>query len=376
MERYLAGQPIALICQALGRSESWFYKWLVRYRSEAPDWFEPRSRAPHAQPDRTLEEIEQIVAFTRLCLYNRGVFCGAQAIRWELESQAVHPLPSLRTINRILSRHDLTHRRTGAYQPKGKLYPALEARRANQVHQADFVGPCYLRAPLRFYSLNSVNLASGRCGVQPLLGRASQQMIDGFWALWGRLGLPEVLQVDNEVVFYGSPAHPRNMGALIRLCLHQGVALWFIPPREPWRNGVVEKFNDHYRHKFLEQQSLADEAALRQQSLGFEQRHNQQYRYSKLQGRTPAQAFEQNAVPLRYPPVEAAPRHPLHKPEQGQYHVVRFIRSDGQLDVFGEKFLLPAQAHYEYVRGTIDVGQRQLKVYLHSQLIEEIAYDM
>jgi putative transposase len=360
----------------LGRSESWFYKWLARYESDAPNWFEPRSRAPHTQPERTTEEIEQIVAFVRLCLYNRGVFCGAQAILWELENQAVHPLPSLRTINRILGRNDLTHRRTGAYQPKGKAYPGLQALRPNQVHQADFVGPCYLQTPLRFYSLNSVDLASGRCGIQPLLNKGSQSMIDGFLAIWARLGLPEQLQVDNEVVFYGSPAHPRNMGALIRLCLHYDIELRFIPPREPWRNGVVEKFNHHYRQKFLGQGLLGDEAILRQQSKDFEQRHNQYYRYSKLQGRTPLQALRLHTGTLRYPPSQEAPKHPLPKPKKGQYHLVRFIRSDRKLDVFGEKFLLPEKAQYEYVRATVDVVQQRLKVHLGEELIEEIPYKL
>lgn len=374
MEHYLAGKSVATICRELQRSESWFYKWLARYHAETVDWFEPRSRAPRTQPDRTPEEIEQIVAFTRLCLYNRGVFCGAQAILWELESQSVHPLPSLRTINRILSRYDLTQRRTGAYEPKGKKYPALEALQPNQVHQADFVGPCYLRTPLRFYSLNAVDLASGRCGLQPTRERGSQAMIEAFWALWLRLGLPQHLQVDNEVSFYGSPAHPRHMGALIRLCLQQGVELWFVPPREPWRNGVIEKFNDHYRPKFLSRQILADEPALRSHSLEFEQLHNQQYRYSKLQGRTPNRVLQESATILRYPNGETLPQHPLPKPQQGQYHLVRFIRSDGLLDVFGEKFPLPAQAQYEYVRATVDVAHRQLNVFLHSLQIEQIPY--
>ncbi|MFN7139326.1 MAG: integrase core domain-containing protein, partial [Limisphaerales bacterium] len=340
------------------------------------NWFEPLSRAPHNRPERTSEEIEQIVAFTRLCLYNQGVFCGAQAILWELEKQDVTPLPSLRTINRILSWNNLTHRRTGAYQPKGKRYPALQAQRTNQVHQADFVGPCYLQAPLRFYSLNTVDLTTGRCAIQPLLSKDSQSMIGGFWAIWTRLGLPEHLQVDNEVAFYGSPAHPRNMGALIRLCLHNDIGLWFIPPREPWRNGVVEKFNDHYRHKFLTHGQLGSEVTLRQQSSDFEQRHNQYYRYSKLRGRTPSQALQQQPTQLRYPPSPEAPRHPLPKPTKGQYHLVRFIRSDGKLDVFGEKFLLPDRAQYEYVRATVNVSQRQLQVHLGEELIEEINYEL
>ena len=33
----------------------------------------------------------------------------------------------------------------------------------------------------------------------------------------------------------------------------------------------------------------------------------------------------------------------------GKYHVVRFIRDDGILHVFGEEFRLPPETHYEYV---------------------------
>lgn len=86
----------------------------------------------------------------RLNLYNKDLFCGAQAILWELEDYEIQPLPSLRTINRILVRNDLTHRRTGRYEAKGTLYPVLPSALPNQTHQADFVGPCYLREPIRF----------------------------------------------------------------------------------------------------------------------------------------------------------------------------------------------------------------------------------
>lgn len=63
----------------------------------------------------TPEEIEQIVVMERLRLYNRGLPCGAQAIRRNLIKQGIDPLPSLSTIGRILSRNYLTHRRTGYY---------------------------------------------------------------------------------------------------------------------------------------------------------------------------------------------------------------------------------------------------------------------
>ena len=61
------------------------------------------------------------------------------------------------------------------------------------------------------------------------------------------------------------------MGPLIRLCLHSGVEPWFIPMAEPWRNGVVEKFNDHYHQRFLDKIPMATQADLMAESLGFEQ---------------------------------------------------------------------------------------------------------
>ena len=63
----------------------------------------------------TRAEIEQIVIMERLYLYNRGIPCGAQAIHKKLQQEEIRPLPSLSTIKRILSRHGLTHRRTGHY---------------------------------------------------------------------------------------------------------------------------------------------------------------------------------------------------------------------------------------------------------------------
>jgi hypothetical protein len=60
-------------------------------------------------------EIEQIVVMLRLDLYNRAVPCGAKAIRNLLHQHPVRPLPSVSTIQRILSQNGLTHARTGFY---------------------------------------------------------------------------------------------------------------------------------------------------------------------------------------------------------------------------------------------------------------------
>lgn len=374
IQRYRAGESATAICASMGYSTSWIYKWLERFKSGGPHWYRERSRRPKRSPAQTRQEIEELVIAVRKRLERQNLFHGAQAIRWELEDLGIHPVPSVRTIGRILVRHNLVSRRQGRYEPKGKNYPGPIPSGPGTVHQSDFVGPRYLAGPVRFYSLNSVDLASGRCAVQPVLQRAGQNTVDAVWSTWKRLGMPMHHQVDNELVFYGSPTYPRGMGHLIRLCLHHDIEVWFIPPGEPWRNGVVEKFNDHWDTKFLRRVEMAAEEDLLPESLRFEERHNSRYRYSKLGGKTPQAALEASGVELRFPSAPDAPRVPLPKPEHGRYHLIRFVRSDGLMDVFTEKFHAPPEAMYEYVRLTVDVGEQRLLVFLDGRLIDEHEY--
>ena len=72
----------------------------------------------YSDQDRTCtkEEIEETVVLARLELYNRGLPCGPKAIRKRLDLfYLVEPLPSERTIARILAKRCLTNGRTGCY---------------------------------------------------------------------------------------------------------------------------------------------------------------------------------------------------------------------------------------------------------------------
>ena len=374
VRRFIQGESAEVICASLGKSRRWLYKWVARHTPDNPAWYDDQSRKPLTSSHRTPAEIDEIVEMVRLSLYNKGLFCGNQAIQWELEDMEVQPIPSLRTISRILCRRDLTHRRTGRYEPKGKAYPVLPALLPNQTHQVDLVGPCYLSGPIRFYSLNSVDIAINRCGIEPMPSKAAQSVLDAVYGVWKRMGIPDNLQVDNEMAFFGSPTHPRGMGPLIRLCLLYGVNLWFIPPAEPWRNGGVEKFNDHYRQKFLAKVTMTSMTRLRQASLAYEHKHNSAYRYSKLKGHTPLKALARCGQKLVFPNRKKAPQHPLEKPEEGCYHLVRFIRSNRKVNIFGELFTAPLETQYEYVVATIDVKEQKLKLFLDKIQIEEHKY--
>ena len=58
----------------------------------------------------------------------------------------------------------------------------------------------------------------------------------------------------------------------------------------------------------------------------------------------------------------------------GYIHLVRFIRSNRILDVFGEKFSLPAEVEYEYVWATIDTANETLSIYHDSKRIKKFDY--
>jgi transposase InsO family protein len=376
VERFQNGESPESICASFRKSRSWLYKWASRYDDHNASWRESKSCRPQKDANITPDETIEIVKFIRLELYNHDLFCGAQAIQWEMEDQGLQPIPSIRTINRILSRHSLTHRRTGKYESKGTAYPVLPSSKANQTQQADLVGPRYLKGPVRFYSLNVIDTATVRCGVYPALSKASQPMIDGLWNIWKRLGLPNNLQVDNSLSFFGSRKHPRGMGAIIRLCLNHDIEPWFIPVTEPWRNGMIEKFNDRYQKMFLQKKIMHTQEELQAGSLAFEQRHNSMYRFSKLKGKTPLTALSDSKVKLRFPEKSDSPKHPLKKPETGRYHFVRLIRSDLKLDLFGETFPVPPESKYEYVIATVNVKEQKLKLFLDKIQVEEFQYKL
>lgn len=87
-------------------------------------------------------------------------------------------------------------------------------------------------------------------------------------------------------------------------------------------------------------------------------------------------ALKQCHVRIRFLVSLEAPQYPLPKPEKGRYHQVRFIRSDGRLDIFGEEYRLPSETVYGYVVASIDVGSERLQVQVDGRTIEQYDYSM
>lgn len=75
------------------------------------------------------KRVREIVRFVRLELYNRGLTCGAGAVRRRLkEVYDLKPLPSVRTIGHILAAEGLTHGRTGWYEGEESCWVPAAAK--------------------------------------------------------------------------------------------------------------------------------------------------------------------------------------------------------------------------------------------------------
>jgi hypothetical protein len=121
---------------------------------------------------------------------------------------------------------------------------------------------------------------------------------------------------------------------------------------------------------------MASEDDLKTSSLAFAQRHNSRYCYSKLRRNTPRKAPAASNAKLRFPAKDEAPMHRIKKPEIDRYHVVRLIRSDLKLNIFGECFSAPPEVMLEYVVATIDVKEQKLKLFLDEKQVEKFDYKL
>lgn len=218
-----------------------------------------------------------------------------------------------------------------------------------------------------------MDLYSHRIYIESQRTKEDSQVAASLLRCWKTIGLPDFLQLDNELSFRGSNKHPRSFGLVIKLCLHYGVQPVFIPIGEPWRNSTIESFNDTYNKKFFRRQWFQSYSHLKKQSKNFQIFHNRHHRYSYLKGKTPEEVFQQ----AEYDPVTLGPNTKLPRLDDigdGNIILIRFIRSDRKLNIFGESFIVHKDLVYSYVKAVIVTNIHRLQVYQGEELVESFEY--
>ena len=377
----LAGETIATIYRALRRSDAWVRKWWHRYLNAGGEGLYDLSRAHHAVVDRTPPHIERAVLSIRRRLVahatpqTRYAYIGAATIREELQSLGFTPIPTLRTIERILQRHNQTSPplRLARRLPRSS-YPGPQAHDTNQVHQVDLVGPRYLKGDkTKYYFYLCKDAFDQAVYAEFHAGNDMDQVLTFLVHAWQRLGLPRVVQFDNGRQFYGPGRYARSLNRVIRLVLRLGVEPVFIPEASPQRNGSVENFNGWFQPLLLQRPFTRTADVCRElrrlllavndqhihQSLGF--RTPTQYRRSKRIQKLPAHF----SLDLKHIPVAA-----------GKITFIRWVPAHGYVDVLGESLKVGRRLRFHYVKITVETHTQRLKVYHNGRLIKQCGFKL
>jgi len=370
VKRYLKGErPTVKIYRSLQQNKQWFYFWLKRHESGNVSWFKDTHKTNKIIHNKIDRETESVICSIRKRLANRKYAQkGALPIQWELKKLKVQKIPHIWTINRILKRNNLL-KEPEKYVKRNKPYPVIKAKKPNVLHELDLVGPRYLKKANKFYSIHIIDVFSNSVCIRPISNKKDISITEFILFAWKKLGLPKFLQVDNELSFKGSNLYPRSFGKVIRLCLFLGVEIVFVPESEPWRQGVVEKFNDTYDKMFLRSQNFKDFKHLNKEYYVFERFHNKNHRYAKLKGKTPEKAHSE--VSFKKLPGIDLNNIPWR---DGKVSFVRLTDKKGNVRFFSETFKVNKELVHEYVKGTIFTKQEKLKFYYNNRLIKVVSY--
>lgn len=365
------GKKVAAIARELGRTRQWVHKWIKRYDAQSDNWCSSLSHAP--RNTLTVSSIlERKVVETRQFLVESPYLeSGAYAIWHHLKEQGVTP-PSVATINRILRKHGLTRKKV-KYQKSGIEYPEIP----EDTQLMDLIGPRYLRGGQRYYLLTIISNDTRHAGVYPILSKSGNAITQSVLSFWRSYSTPTFLQMDNELSFKGSNRHPRGLGVLIRTALELNVIPIFIPVSEPWRNGVIERFNQHVERTLLLQEHK-DFDELVAHSRAFTEQHNKCHPYSTMQHKTPVELDRELALPLT--PLREdyifKERPELDCMNLNEIQFIRLVRSDLKISVLNTEIGVDESLMHTYVIAQLLVNDHVLLIKQDDRIVQRFEFAM
>lgn len=377
----LGGEKIEAICHTLNRTPQWFHKWWRRYLEAGPAGLYDLTRANRQVANRTPPHIERAVISIRKRLAKRATaetrygLVGATQIRAELEKLDYAPVPSLRTIERLVSRAGLSCPPLRlAQQIARSQYQGPQAQDSNQVHQVDFVGPRYLQGNrTRYYFLVCRDVFDQAIYLEFVTSRNSDTVLEFLVHAWQRLGIPEIVQFDNGREFCGWGMAARSLSRVIRFCLRLQGEVLFIPEGRPYYNGSVEQFNGWFQPLLLER-TYSRPADVRQQVKRLITTVNDQHVHAHLGHRT-AMAYRQGKQ-LRVLPADCHLHQEKLPVAVGKVSFIRLVKSNGTVNLLSQQFKLGRRLKFQYIKATLYTKQQVLKIYHKGRLVKQFAYKL
>lgn len=267
----------AALCHAYGISRKTGYKWIARSKQGEP--LCNQSRRPNQSPNKTPEQIEQLIVSMRQAY----PAWGGKMIKQVLENAGFKDIPSSKTCCTILKRN-------GCIDPVESLkhvpFQRFQREKCNQLWQMDFKGDFLLGDGSRCYPLDILDDCSRFClriEAKPAATDVKSSLIRTF----EQYGLPDAILTDNGAQFAGfrgGYSHvERFLMDLDILPIHGRIM-------HPQTQGKIERF-----HRTMKQEALRTIP----QNIEHAQRQLEHWRFlynqirphSALQMKTPADIY-------------------------------------------------------------------------------------
>src|SRR3954469_25460454 len=348
--------------------------WVARAEGSRLDRVDFASKTPgRPRPvNRSSQELEDLVLTLRVELKDRsdlGEF-GARAIRDALKAKGIAPLPSARTIGRILDRRgalDGRRRTRRPAPPAGWYLTDLAARRA-ELDSFDIVEGLVIKGGTHVEVLNATSLHGGLVGSWPMAVVTAKAAVDALVEHWRAAGLPAYAQFDNDTIFQGAHQHQDVVGRVMRLCLGLGVVPVFAPPRETGFQAAIENLNGRWQAKVW--------ARFTHESLEGLQACSARY---VAAARSRAAARIESAPPRR--PFPEGWALDLQAHPRGRLVYLRRTGEQGAVELLGRRFEVDATWPNRLVRAEVDLDAGRIRFYAlrrrepdRQPLLCEVAY--
>ena len=377
---HLQGVHKTEIAKRLKKSRRWVYRWIARYdREQGVKSLESRSSAPKNRQEKYPQKIKDLAIKSRKARkagHRKYPYAlvSAEAIHYELRDLGIAPLPPPRTIHFWLKQANEIEPHRKPRKESNPTYPVLPCIAVNDIHELDLKGPFYLKdSPQKYYLIVVRDVFGKKVALRVLKEKEMEQIIDFLVETWQKIGLPKFLQMDNGLEFRGSNAYPRSLSRLVRVCLDVKVQPVFIPPSEPWRNGVIENLNGLIQRLFLKAKTFKNEKQLFKEAQKLESCINTTHRLPALNGKTPKE-FAAKA-PLRFLRSGYDWRKRNLQLVKGKVTFIRLVRKSGRITLTGDdKFLVGKKYKWQYVQAIVNVQKKQLAFYGIGKWIKSVAY--
>lgn len=369
---YLQGYSIVSISKELGRSRQWVYKWICRHTNNSKEWYVSQSTTPIHKRNKISSFTEEKIIIARQQLEESPYLeSGAYAIWHKLKDEGIAP-PSIATINRVLNKHNLIKRKV-KYKKSGIDYPEAPIN----MQMMDLIGPRYIQGGQRYYLLTIISNDTRHAGVYPILSKSGIDITQSIVSFWKEYTIPSFLQMDNELSFKGSNRHPRGLGILLRTAMLFNVIPVFIPIGEPWRNGVIERFNQKVERTLLLQEHKSFDDLLTH-SKEFTMVHNKSHHYSTLGHMTPLELDLKHAIPINplHQDYEVFERPQLNSYNLNEIRFIRLVRSDLNINIFNTDISVKPELMHTYVEVYLLINDHRLQIRQDNKIIQEIEFIM